>query len=111
MAHHCVVCGQTLEATDALFARLTTKTPEQIQRVREAGARIKAEEESAARARSAKMWAEEARRRKEEEDARLKRDRQERLIVGLALGLVAVAVVIAIVIAIVATSGNPAPVF
>jgi Flp pilus assembly protein TadB len=97
MAHRCLVCGQTLDATDALFARLTTRTPDQLRRLRKTGAEIKAEQESASKARLKEMWADEARRREEQAIARAERERQERLIIALAVALVVVAVVVAIV--------------
>ena len=107
----CVVCGQTLDATDALFARLTTRTSDQFRHVRETGVRIKAKEELAWRARSSRMWADEERRRAEQVSAHAKRRRQERLIIALVMALIAIAIAVAIIFAVTATGPAPVPIF
>jgi type IV secretory pathway component VirB8 len=92
-----------------MFARLTKSMPDQLRRVRQTGATIKAEEEAASEARLAKMWAEEERLREELTQARAERSRRERLAVALAVGVGAIVVVIAIVAAILATGSASVP--
>jgi type IV secretory pathway component VirB8 len=92
-----------------MFARLTRSTPDQLRRVRQTGATIKAKEEAASEARLAKMWAEEERRREELAHARAERARQERLAVAVALGVGAIVVVIAIIVAIITTGSASVP--
>jgi hypothetical protein len=59
---------------DAVLDRLTKSTPDQLRRVRQAGATIKAKEELASEARLAKMWAEEERRLEEVAQERAESD-------------------------------------
>jgi len=104
-AAKCLVCGQTLDAADQMFARLTRSTATQLRRTRELGADIKALEEAASEAQLAKMWAEEEARQAELAQARAERQRQERLMITIAIGVAAIIVVAAIVAAIVLGSG------
>lgn len=55
-AQRCLVCGRGLNIADAVFTRLTTKTPKRLRQVRQTGDRIKTEEERASQARLAHMW-------------------------------------------------------
>jgi len=105
MAIKCLVCQQTLDAVDQMFARLTRSTTAQLHRTRELGADIKDLEEAASEARLAKMWAEEEERRAELAQARAERQRQERLMITIAIGVVAIIVITAIVAAIVLGGG------
>lgn len=105
----CLVCGETWDAVDAILDRLTRSTPDQLRRVRQAGATIKAEEEVASKARLARMWAEEERRLEEQAQARAERARRERLDVALAVGVGAFVVVIAVIAAIIATGSASVP--
>jgi hypothetical protein len=100
-------CGQARDTADAMLARLTTSTQDQLRHLRQAGAAIKAQEEAASRARLAEIWAEEEERQAELAQARAERARRERRTIALALGLAAIVVVIAIIAAIYATGGAP----
>jgi hypothetical protein len=100
-----------LAAVDALFARLTRSTPDQLRRVRKAGASIKAREEAASQARLAGFWAEDDTRREALARARAERARQERLGLVLVVGVGVIFVVIAIVLATRATGGMSLPLF
>lgn len=108
VASQCLVCGQALSVAEAMFERLTTKTPAQLRRMREAGARVKIEERRASQSRMAEMWAADDRRREAREQAQALRARQERLIVTVAIVLVGAAVVVGIILAV-AAIGAPAP--
>jgi len=99
-----------LDATDAMFARLTTSTPDRLKRIRQEGGKTKSTEEAASQTRLAHMWADENRRRQEWASAQAERQRQERRIMALAIGLLALVVIVAIIIAIVGRS-TPPPVF
>jgi hypothetical protein len=107
-AAKCLVCQQTLDAIDQMFARLTRSTAAQLRNTRELGADVKALEEAASEARLAKMWAEEEARQAELAQARAERQRQERMMITIAIGVVAVIVIAAIVAAILLGS-NSAP--
>ena len=100
-AHQCLACGQELDIVDAMFSRLTSSTGDQLRRVREGGVSAKAREEAASEARLAEMWAEEERRRQELAQARAERERQERVMINIALGVVAFIVLVAIIVAVV----------
>jgi len=104
----CLVCQQTLVAVDEVFARLTRSTAVQLRRTQELGAEIKALEEAASEARLAKMWAEEEERQAELARARTECQRQERLMVTIAIGMAAIIVISAIVAAIVLGGGATA---
>jgi hypothetical protein len=94
-----------------MFARLTRSTPDQLRRVREAGATIKAREEAASHARLADFWAEDDRRREALAKARAERARQERLGLALVVGVGVIFVVIAVVVATRATGNMSLPLF
>lgn len=111
VAGQCLVCGQTLAAVDAMFARLTRSTPDQLRRVREAGATIKAREEAASEARLADFWAEDDRRREALASARAERTRQERVGLALVVGMGVIFLVIAVVLVTRATGDMPLPLF
>jgi hypothetical protein len=106
-----MACGQTLDVIDTVFTRLTTRTSDQLRHVRETGARVKINEEQAWKSRSAKLWADEERRRAEFVSAREKRERQERLMIGLAIALVAVAMAVVIIVAVSTRTSTPIPLF
>lgn len=106
-ARRCLVCGQELAIVDAMFTRLTRTTSDQLRRVREGGVSAKEKEDAASEERLAEMWAEENRRRQALAQARAERDRQERVMVTVALGVVAFVILVAIIVAIIATSGAP----
>lgn len=110
-ARECVACGQTLVATDALFDRLTTRAPDQLRRIRETGAAIKTEEESASRARAAQMWADERAQREAWERVQAERDRRDRLILTVVIALVGVAILLAISVAVISNGRTPLPIF
>lgn len=110
-ARECAACGQILDATDALFDRLTTRATDQLRRVRETGAAIKSEEASASRARAVQMWADERARREAWERAQVERDRRDRLFLMAVIGLVGVAVLVAIGVAVLGSGGTPVPIF
>ena len=95
---------------DSLFERLTTRTPDQLRRIREKGERIKKEEETASQARLALMWAEDDRRREALADARAKRERQERRILMASLLLAGLAIIVAVIVTV-SARGNPIPPF
>lgn len=103
----CMVCDQQLDAIDAMFARLTTRTPDQLRRMRRVGAEIKSEEEAASKARLARLWADEARLREERARSQARRERQERVILLLTISLLLVAVIVAVVLTV--TRSNPTP--
>jgi hypothetical protein len=88
--------------TESVFARLTTRTADQLRKARQRGVQIKLEEESASKARSAEIWARESRRREERARAKALRQRQERFIVALTIGLVIVTIVVAVIVAAIA---------
>lgn len=100
-AAQCLVCQQTLDAVDQMFARLTRSTTAQLRRTRELGADIKDLEEAASEARLAKMWAAEEEMQAELARARAECQRQERLMITVAIGVAAIIVITAILAAIV----------
>lgn len=100
-ASECLVCQQTLNAVDYMFARLTRNTAAQLRRTRELGIDVKALQEAASKARLDKMWAEEEERQAELAQARAERQRQGRLMITIAIGVAAMMVIAAIVAAIV----------
>jgi len=106
-ARKCLACGQELAIVDAMFTRLTRTTSDQLRHVRESGVSAREREDAASEERLAKMWDEEDRRRQALAQARAERDRQERVMVTVALGVVAFVIVVAIIVAIIATSGAP----
>jgi uncharacterized membrane protein len=93
-----------------MFERLSTKTPDQLRRMRRTGAQIKVEEERASEARLAAMWSEEKRLREEQARAQARREHQERIMIAAVIGLVVVAVSVAIIITLI-SSRTPAPIF
>jgi hypothetical protein len=107
-AAKCLACRQTLDAVDQMFARLTRSTATRLRRTRELGADIKALEEAASEARLAKMWAEEEERQAELARARVERQRQERLMITIAIGVAAI-ILIAAIIAVIVLGGGAAP--
>ena len=94
-----------------MFDRITRSTPDQLRRVRAAGATIKAREEIASEARLAELWAEDDRRREELASARAERRRQERLSLALVVGVGVIVVVIAVVLVTFATGDARLPLF
>jgi hypothetical protein len=100
-----------LDAVDAIFARLSRDTPDQLRRVRKLGSTIKAEEEVASKARLARMWAEDEERRDELTRARIERTRQERRALALALGVGTILIVATIIAAIIATGSSRVPLY
>ena len=97
LARQCVTCGQRLEILDALFSRVALTNTDWLRERRQEAPSVKAEEETASQARIAEMWAIEARRREALAQARAERDRQQRIIVSVAVGVVALAIVAVLV--------------
>lgn len=105
VAVKCLACGQRLEVLDAIFDRLVKTPAGHLHRIRQGAQDIKSQEEQASRARLAKMWAEEDRRRQELARAREEREQQERVMLIVSLALVAL-VVIALVVVFLSMGGG-----
>jgi ribosomal protein L40E len=107
-ARRCTACGQDLNVLDALFARATGETAHWLRQTREEATAVKAQQEAASQARLAEMWAAEQRRREELAQAQAERDRQMRILWGVAAVLFFIVAVI-IIVAAVLNNLSPAP--
>lgn len=107
-ARVCRICGQNLDILDAVIARAAKQRAEWLREVREEAARIKALEEEASQARMAEMWEAEKQRLEELARARAERDRQQRIIMAIAIGAVALFLLIALIMAFY-TTGQELP--
>ena len=107
-AAQCQTCGQALELVDKLFARVTSGRADWLRDVQQEAAGMKADAEAASQARLEAMWAEETERQKGLAEARIEQERQQRIILMVAVG-VAVVVILAVVVTLLLTAGNAGP--
>jgi hypothetical protein len=99
-----------LEILDSLFNRITKRAwGDWQQELRGEANALKAELEEASRAQLAKMWEADKRYREELARARAEQERQQRIMVGIAVGLVTVAVLAVLITLLVLLSGPAGP--
>lgn len=109
LARRCSACQQELEILDSLFTRITTQPWGDWQReLRGEANALKEELEAASQAHLARMWETDRQYREELAQARAEQERQQRIIVGVAVGLVALAV-LAVLIALLIVIGPAGP--
>lgn len=103
--------GQELDVMGELFTRATRDTAAWLQQQRDEAPAIKAQEEAASQVRLAEMWAVERRRREELALAQAEHDRQQKIIVAVAVAIVSALVIAALVIVAITVSHTPNPHF
>jgi len=90
---------------DSLFARITGSRADWLREAREESEAIKSQEEEASQSRLADMWAVEERRREALAQARAERDRQQRILVTVAVSIFAL-ILLGLLVALVVTVGR-----
>lgn len=97
-APHCTACGQQLEILDTMLERLTTTRGRWLHELQREAPSLKAQAEQESQARLERMWAQERAHREELQRALLERERQQRLLIILAVAAVALALTGALIV-------------
>ena len=96
-ARECTSCGQRLEILDTLFDRLTTDRAKWLNQLQQEAPAVKVQAEEASQARLQEMWALEAQRREELQQALIAREHQQRILV-IAIVIAVAAVLVAVLV-------------
>lgn len=92
-AQVCSSCGQQLAILDTMFDRLTATRGKLLSQLQREAPAVKARAEEASTSRLQQMWQEEAEGRDELQQALRERERQQRLLMALAITILALAAV------------------